>query len=173
MEKHKRVMKISRRWSSPEKDQSLNDKSSTNGTFSVEMLIEALHNLTSMDITENPMMQNTFKHLADNTNSIGSYGIEALMILKGNDELNEQELQKLIRLLKLNMRTEEDVEEIEMIPDPSITPKYRRKRFSILNANSTGFIKQESLNESYTPIVDGSFSIINGKNNLSVIDSSI
>ena len=173
MEKHKRVMEISRRWSPPEKGQLTNDKSSTNGNYSVAMLVEALHNKTLMYVTQNSVMQNTFKHLADNTNSIGPYGIEALMILNANDDLNEQELEKLIRLLKLNMNTDDDKEEKEMIPVPSITPEYRRKRFSILNANSTGFIKPENLNESYTPIVDGSFDIINGKNILFVIDFSL
>ena len=62
------------------------------------------------------------------------------MILNGNDELSEQELEKLIKLLKLNIKAEVDNEEKEMIPFPSITPEYRRKRFSISKVNSTGFI---------------------------------
>ena len=167
MEKHKRVMEISRRWSTPEKDQLIDDKLSTNGNFSVDMLIEALNNLTSMNVTQNPVMQNTLKHLADNTNSIGPYGIEALMILNGNDDLKEKELEKLIRLLKLNLNTEDDKEEKEMIPNPSINPEYRRKRFSISNANSTGSINPENIKDSYTPTVDVSFNISKGKNNLS------
>ena len=118
MEKHKRVMEISRRWSPPEKDQLLNDKSSTNGNFSLDKLIEALHNLTSMNFTQN----------------------------------------------------KEDKEEKETIPVPSLTPEYRRKRFSISKANSTGFINPENLNESYTSTVDGSFNISNCKNNSFVID---
>ena len=116
MEKHKRVMEISRRWSPPEKDQLLNDKSSTNGNFSLDMLIEALHNLTSMNFTQNPVKV-----------------------------------------------------EKETIPVPSLTPEYRRKRFSISKANSTGFINPENLNESYTSTVDGSLNISNRKNNLFVI----
>ena len=157
-------MEISRRWSPPEKSQLIDDKVSTIGNFSFDMLIEALHNLTSMDFTQNPVMQNSSKQRADNTNSIGPYGI---------DELNEQELEKLIKQLKHNMKIEEEKEEKEMIPVPSITPEYRRKRFSISKANSTGFINQENLNESNTPTVDGSFDISNGKNNLFVIDFSL
>ena len=133
-------MAISRRWSPPEKGDLTDDKSSTNVNYSVAMLVEALHNITLMDVTEDSVMQNTFKNLADNTNSIGPYGIEALMILNGNDELSEQELEKLIKLLKLNIKAEVDNEEKEMIPFPSITPEYRRKRFSISKVNSTGFI---------------------------------
>ena len=110
-------MEISRRWSPPEKDQLLNDKSSTNGNFSLDKLIEALHNLTSMNFTQN----------------------------------------------------KEDKEEKETIPVPSLTPEYRRKRFSISKANSTGFINPENLNESYTSTVDGSLNISNRKNNLFVI----
>ena len=154
-------MEISRRWSPPEKSQLIDDKVSTIGNFSFDMLIEALHNLTSMDFTQNPVMQNSSKRLADDTNSIGPYGI---------DELNEQELEKLIKQLKHNMKIEEDKEEKEMIPVPSITPEYRRKRFSISKANSTGFINLENLNESFTPTVDSPFDISNGKNSLFVID---
>ena len=166
MEKHKRVMEISRRWSPPERDQLIDGKLSTNGNFSVDMLIEALNNLTSMNVTQNSVMQNTFKHLADNTNTIGPYGKEALMILNGKEDLKEKELEKLIRLLKLNMNTKDEKEEKEMIPAPSITPEYRRKRFSILKANSTGFINPGNLKKSYTSTVDGSFYVSNGKNNL-------
>ena len=166
-------MEISRRWSPPEKGQLIDDKSSTNGNFSIDMLIEALHNLSSMDFTQNPFMQNAFKPPADNSNSIGPYGIESLKILNGNDDMNEQELEKMIKLLELNMKTEEDKEEKEMIPVPSITPEYRTKRFSVLNANSTGFINPENLNESYTPTLDVSVNMRNGKNKLFVIDLSL
>ena len=63
-------MAISRRWSPPEKGDLTDDKSSTNGNYSVAMLVEAFHNITLMDVTEDSVMQNTFKNLADNTTQL-------------------------------------------------------------------------------------------------------